>query len=110
MSALSETVERESAALSGQHKRMAAAIRERIVVAKGEEMAGWERYVGRLIAAVDAGEPILPLIEEGYWQVLFLRDELAQRSGPPKTPADWARMLVLDDADEIRLRAKVERG
>ena len=107
---LSEAIERDRVGLSEKQKLMAATIRKRMEFATGTELAGWDRYAQRLLEAAADGEPIGSMIEDGYWQVLFLRNERAQRNGPPESSEDWARMVVFEDADQIRRRANGERG
>jgi hypothetical protein len=58
----------------------------------------------RIIEAVDRGEPVDDLIEEGYRHVLFVRSEAVRRNPPPSTLEEMERMIVFRSPEEIKER------
>ena len=109
MSALAEAFESEIPRAEDRYQRMAEAIIRRYRVARGSEADGWASYAERVSEAMRAGESLLPLVEEGFWQVLFFESERMQMNGPPQTDEEWARMVVFTSPEEIRDRAKLDR-
>jgi hypothetical protein len=86
---------------------MASEIRRHMMTATGDEASSWKRFVTRLVHAHKAGQPLEPLIEAGYSQVLFHRR--VGRLGPPETQGEWTEAVIFHSPDEIRQRATRDR-
>jgi hypothetical protein len=72
--------------------------------AGGPEREGWLTLARRIIDAVDRGERVDDLIEEGYRHLLFSRSEAVRRNPAPTTSEEMERMIVFRLPEEIKER------